>query len=86
MLDDFRSGVSKHIVIAHALVDVVLNDDDMWIFPHDIGNPVELCMGEDLSNRVVGSGDDQNLGFFIDGSLQFIPVKVPLVFLSCLNG
>jgi hypothetical protein len=69
VLDDFRDRVSQHIIIAHAFIDVVFDYDDMRILPHDFGNSIQLFMGEDLSNRVVRSGDNQYLCLFIDGSL-----------------
>lgn len=84
-LYDFGSGVSEHIVIGHALIDIVLNNDDVRVLPHYVCNLVQLFVGENLAHWVVGSSDDEYLSFFIDGCLELSPVEVPFVLISGLN-
>jgi hypothetical protein len=69
LLYDFGSWVSEHVVIGHAFIDIILNNDHMWVLSHDFCNLIKLFMGEDLAHWIMRRCDYEYLGLLIDGCL-----------------
>ena len=86
MFHDLWQRLTQQVIINHAFIDVVLDYDNLGMFLEDCCYSAQLLMSEDLSHRVVRSSDNENLSFFIESLLKLIPVEIPLVFVSGLNG
>jgi hypothetical protein len=56
------------------------------VFAQYFGDAAELFAGEDLSDGVVGGRDDQHFGPFVERPFELLPIELPFVLRSGLNG